>query len=768
MKHILVILALTATLAGAKAQHSEARQWNEELLEAIRHDYARPTVHARNLFHVSVAMYDAWAAYDTVASTSFLGNTLGDYDCAFDGVAQPSDLQSAKNEALSYASYRLLVHRFSNSPDSTNTRNRLNALFASLGYDEAYTDDDYTNGEPAALGNYIANQLIAFGFQDGSNEQNLYENEYYEAINPNLIAEKPGNPDLIDPNRWQPLALELFIDQSGNIIFGEAPPFLGPEWGQVVPFSLQEEDLTIYTRDNFDYLVYHDPGPPPYLDTNAIGGLSEEYKWGFSLVAAWASHLDPADSVVWDISPASIGNIPYYPETVEGLRDFYDYEEGGDISNGHALNPFTGAPYEPQYVPRADYARVLAEFWADGPDSETPPGHWFTLLNYVNDHPEFEKKFRGQGEIVEDLEWDVKAYLILGGAMHDVAISAWGMKGWYDYIRPISSIRCMADFGQSSDSTKMSYHPAGIPLSPGLIELVEWGDPLQGDEGANVGKIKLYSWRGPDYIDEPEDDYAGVDWILAENWWPYQRPTFITPPFAGYVSGHSTFSRAAAEIMELLTGDAFFPGGMGEFEAPKNEFLVFEDGPSQTITLQWATYRDASDQTSLSRIWGGIHPPADDIPGRLIGEVIGVDAFLYGEKYFNIDNDQDGYFSWEDCDDYNADIHPDAFDIPENGIDEDCDGEDAIVSAITFIENSEDITFYPNPVTDRLYISIDFEGQMDIQLSTLQGRVIRAERIEFSQNIGVLDMKNIPNGIYFIKVINRDTQIAYVQKIIRS
>ncbi len=53
------------------------------------------------------------------------------------------------------------------------------------------------------------------------------------------------------------------------------------------------------------------------------------------------------------------------------------------------------------------------------------------------------------------------------------------------------------------------------------------------------------------------------------------------------------------------------------------------------MTLQWATYRDASDQTSLSRIWGGIHPPADDIPGRVIGEKIGIAAFHLAERYFS-------------------------------------------------------------------------------------------------------------------------------------
>jgi hypothetical protein len=471
---------------------------------------------------------------------------------------------------------------------------------------------------------------------------------------------------------------------------------------------------------------------------------------------------------MWDISPAAIGNVPYYPESIDEYPDFYDFEEGGDNSLGHDVNPFTGEPYEPQYVLRADYARVLAEFWADGPSSETPPGHWFTILNYVNDHPEFEKKFRGQGPIVDNLEWDVKAYMILGGAMHDAAVSSWGIKGWYDYIRPISSIRCMADFGQSSDSNDLSYHTAGIPLSPGLIELVKKGDALQGNNGQHIGKIKLYSWRGPDYIEDPDNDVAGVDWILAENWWPYQRPTFITPPFAGYVSGHSTFSRAAAEIMELLTGDEFFPGGMGEFVALKNEFLVFEDGPSQSITLQWATYRDASDQTSLSRIWGGIHPPADDIPGRLIGEKIGVEAFLFGEKFFNIDNDNDGYFSYEDCDDDDPNINPGAFDIPDNGIDEDCDGEDAITSAVTIVQNSDDISVFPNPVSDILFIELDYEGTLDVQLSTQQGRVILEQSIEFSENRGVFEFSRIASGIYFLKILNKEAGLAYVVKVVKS
>ncbi|MCG8370272.1 MAG: vanadium-dependent haloperoxidase [Proteobacteria bacterium] len=609
---------------------SVARLWNEVVLGAIRDDFARPTVHARNLFHTSAAMYDAWAVFDATASTWLLGKTIGGFSCDFGNYAAPRDAHPAREAAVSFAVYRLIEHRFVDSPGTIDIMMAADGLMTSLGFDPADTSLDYGGGSAAALGNYIADCYIRFGMQDGANEANDYANEFYTPVNPPVLPEQPGNPDIVDMNRWQPIELTLFIDQSGNPI-NTTPEFLSPEWGQVEPFALTDSDKTTYTRDGFDYEVYFDPGMPPTFD----GPLFAEYRWGFELVAIWASHLDPSDGVMVDISPASLGNIRSYPADPGEYPLFYDLFDGGDGSRGYAQNPVTGAPYDAQLVPRGDYARVLAEFWADGPDSETPPGHWFVILNEVNDHPELLRRFEGAGEELGPLEWDVKAYFALGGAMHDSAIAAWGIKGYYDYVRPLSAIRAMADLGQGSDPMLPSYHTDGISLVPGYIELVEAGDPLEGAAGEHGGKIKLRSWRGPDYIADPDTDVAGVGWILAENWWPYQRPSFVTPPFAGYVSGHSTYSRAGAEVLTALTGSEYFPGGMSGFEIAANEFLVFEDGPSIDMTLQWATYRDASDQCSLSRIWGGIHPPADDIPGRLIGEQIGIHAFDLARDYFS-------------------------------------------------------------------------------------------------------------------------------------
>ncbi|MCC6723051.1 MAG: hypothetical protein IT258_00980, partial [Saprospiraceae bacterium] len=267
---ITSLLLSCSILSSAMAQqHSAARDWNEMLIFAIRGDFGRPTIHARNLFHTSIAMYDAWAAYDDEATPFLLGKTVGNFTCPFDGIAPSSNIAASRDTAISYAMYRLLRHRFANSPGNTNpqffTSQQLDFKMLQRGYDISFTSTDYSTGNAAALGNYIASQVIGFGYQDGSNEQFGYANLYYTPVNPPLVTQFTGNPDLIDFNRWQPLTLQLFIDQNGNPLPYNTPPALSPEWGDVVPFALTDEDKTVFQRANHSWNVYHDPGTPPQM-----------------------------------------------------------------------------------------------------------------------------------------------------------------------------------------------------------------------------------------------------------------------------------------------------------------------------------------------------------------------------------------------------------------------------------------------------------------------------------------------------------------------
>jgi FG-GAP-like repeat/ASPIC and UnbV len=566
---------------------SVARVWDEAMLDLIRRDFPAPTTHARNLFHVSAAMWDAWAAYDPRADGYFV--TEKD---------RAANVLAAREAAISFAAYRILLWRYGYAANVQATFDELTQTMRSLCYRIDFTS---TKGRsPAALGNRIAAAVIRYGEHDGALEVRHYADESYTPVNPPLVVGQPGTA-MHDPTLWQPLALDQSVAQNGLAVPSKVQTFVGSGWGHVRGFALprSKKGLPI------------DPGPPP-IGTPADAA----YKQAAVDVIRKSAQLDPADGQTLDIAPDALGDNPL----------------GTNDGHGYAVNPVTGKPYSREVVPRADYGRILAEFWADGPNSETPPGHWNVIANEVSDSPQMAGRI-GPGA-ANRLRWDVQLYFGLNGALHDAAVAAWGIKRRYQSVRPISMIRYMAGRGQSSDPHLPSYDPEGLPLIPGLIELITPASSAPGQRQAalagHVGEIAIRTWRGPP-TNSTQD--SGVGWILGERWVPYPKPTFVTPAFPGFVSGHSAFSRAAAEVLAADTGSPYFPGGLFE-QTFAPGYLKFERGPSQPVTLQCATYYDAADQAGLSRIYGGIHIPADDFAGRRLGSRIGKAAWALAKRYF--------------------------------------------------------------------------------------------------------------------------------------
>jgi hypothetical protein len=572
---------------------SVARVWDETLLGLIRAVIPAPTVHARNLFHTSAAMWDAWAAYDPDVDGYFVSEKH-----------TADDVQADREAAISFAAYRILLWRYATVSDLATAADDLDAVMASLCY---RTDYDSTEGDdPAALGNRIAAAVIEFGGTDGALEDERYADSSYRPVNDPMVVDDPGTV-MADPNAWQPLSLGLQLSQNGLPIPGNVQNFIGSQWGSVTSFALPESATGTPI----------DPGPPPQLGDPET---DTEFKQAALEVLRYSSQLDPADGVEIDVSPASLGNNPL----------------GTNDGTGYDQNPVTGDPYPSSTTLRADFERAIAEYWADGPTSETPPGHWNLIANTVADTPGFERRFEGQGPELDPLEWDVKTYFAINGASHDAAIAAWGLKAYYDSVRPISMIRYMGGLGQSTDPDGPSYDRDGLPLEDGLVEIVTAESSAPGERHENlaehVGEVAVFAWRGPP--EDPDTQTSGVGWIRAVDWVPYQRPTFVTPAFAGYVSGHSTFSRAAAEVLAAITGTPYFPGGLLEWTVPRGE-LIHEEGPTADVVLQWATYYDAADQAGISRLYGGIHIAPDDVEGRIIGAEVGVAAWELAQQYFD-------------------------------------------------------------------------------------------------------------------------------------
>lgn len=259
------------------------------------------------------------------------------------------------------------------------------------------------------------------------------------------------------------------------------------------------------------------------------------------------------------------------------------------LSFGGALRPTTGpavfptgtldgtSPYEQEVEQLVGYSaalddrtKVIAEYWADGPHSELPPGHWCLFAAFVShrDH-----------HTVDD---DARMFFAVANAMLDASIAVWDSKRAFDSVRPVTAVHYL-----------------------------------------KKGQL-IRAWGGPG---------KGTVTMRGEDWVPYQPTTVVTPPFPEYLSGHSAFSAAGAEILRKWTGSDRFGAS---YTQPKGTSRV-EPGlvPAQDLTLTWATFTDAMDEAGMSRRYGGIHFEAADLQSRDLGTKVADLVWDRAASYWN-------------------------------------------------------------------------------------------------------------------------------------
>jgi len=319
-----------------------------------------------------------------------------------------------------------------------------------------------------------------------------------------------------------------------------------------VPYS----DFTGYAPANdpmdirvpFDATLVHDPNawqPLRYVDAN--GNVVTPAFVGAQWQRVTTFAVTPG-SLRSPSGPARLGSAEYIAQA-QTLLDI-----SADLTDEH---------------------KIIAEYWADGPRSELPPGHWNLFAQFVSrrDH---------HGDHSHGVEQDVKLFFALTNAISDAGCCAWDNKRAFNSVRPITALRTLFR-GQS-----------------------------------------VRAWAGP---------YQGTKMIDGAAWFPYQPTTFPTPPFPEYSSGHSNFSAAGAEILKLFTGRDRF-GGSTVLRAGSSRV---EPGavPSDDVTLSWATFSDAAKQAGLSRRYGGIHFEQGDLDAQATGQIAAREVWEKAQAYWD-------------------------------------------------------------------------------------------------------------------------------------
>lgn len=279
----------------------------------------------------------------------------------------------------------------------------------------------------------------------------------------------------------------------------------------------------------------------------------------------------------WQRISSTGTNISGFPNVIQNTLNNYSHQlEGKELEE----NMNQVLELNKNLTPREKF---IAEFWEDGYSTAKPCGKWnFLTRTFI--------RTLGLSE-----DQCIELLFLVNAALVNAFIVAWDVK------------RIYADKGER-------------PVTYIRRSTTEKGNSFTG-------------WRG-------DTEKTGLINPLdsTQGFLPYQDPKFITPPFPGFISGHSTCSAAAATMLSLYLKTDKIPNVMlpyplkftkessievlNEVKSNFPPYLHFDTAKYTQVALCFKTFDDMIESAGYSRLYGGIHILPDHYPAVDIGKYL--------------------------------------------------------------------------------------------------------------------------------------------------
>ena len=528
-----------------------------------------PTMSARFYGMLGSALYEAWQVFDSEAESSIASPA-----------AQPRWDRAVEQQIKGF--FKSIGEEFEFDGGSTIGSGDVDD--DDDGDDDEGDDDDHPLSPTAAklIESVVARTTFAVlasplsGIQAGSAglaRLNAQLQATLSTISPAQAALFNG----IDQQISQTVAdrvLASFQNDGSSLTFAPLQNPITLHAPAYVPVNSGPNHVTLIDQWTPEYSINSNPATPLQVYLTPTWGDVQYYLFPTSSINALTAQAGGAEAFLLD------------PNDTYNLQLGLIYDDG--VGPGVAIGPDqVGKTINPGFInqanevvafnrqltdPEGNNYKGIAQFWENGGGTAFPPGTWMKFGQYASlDHN-------------NSLGDDAKLFFGLGASVYSASIAAWDLKLQENSARPIRVIRDLSRFG--------------------LMEDVDQ-DPSNGSQFQAYG-------RG-----------QGLQTINGTDWETYQTPGPYSPPFPELVSGHSTFSAAAADFLTNFYGSGAF-GGKVDFN------LSFPYDPAnQTVSLAWDTWKGAAEEAGFSRLWGGIHFLDGNIEGQNLGAAIG--SQLYGQ-----------------------------------------------------------------------------------------------------------------------------------------